>query len=165
VISKITGGPYEELPQKEYVFMAQFANNSMVVEKASIVVIPFLLVLFHRHRLVYDFSYQVLPPDAALLAENAAAQFAIQTLVDYICIVVGNLQDIPINSLWRDKRVIYTLWEMANTVQIITLIIYMFRVLPFRAICTSLDPCSCTGGVSQSLALLPNFAWYNCSQT
>jgi hypothetical protein len=39
---------------------------------------------------------------------------------------------------------VYLLWEIANFVQIITLIVYCFKTLPATFFCDSTDPCSCS---------------------
>jgi hypothetical protein len=140
--------------RKEISYLAQFNNNMMVVDTISVLVMPFLLKFFWKHRLLFNFSYDTVPPTDIDLFTNAAAQFCIELISHFVCIVLETHLKIPDIKSWRRHRVVYIIWEVLNYIQILTLIIYVFKTLPAVFFCTSTDPCSCTKGGYQELALL-----------
>jgi len=139
---------------KENAYSAQFNNNIMVVDFVSIIVIPFLLKFFYPHRLLFNFSYSYdMAPKTVDLATSAIAQFSIDFVVNFFCIIMESHLGIPDVKVWRRHRVVYIIWEVVNYIQIITLIVYLFKTLPATYFCDSVDPCSCRDTGYQSLLL------------
>jgi len=128
---------------KERAYAAQFNNNAMVVEHASIIVVPFLLHFFYKHRLVFNFSYTSEEASVEMMYRSALVQFFIQTIVHFVSCVLESELKIPNIQVWMKERWVYAVWEIANFVQILTLIIYVFKTLPSAFFCDNTDPCSC----------------------
>ncbi|KYQ92086.1 hypothetical protein DLAC_06923 [Tieghemostelium lacteum] len=123
---------------------AQYIINSMVVEKSSILSIPFLLHFFWKHRLVFNFSFGPTPPDLDAMIISAAIQLAIDLTADFISTCGEAIQNIPVIAVWKQSRVKYLIWEILNWLQMCTLIIYVLRTLPSTLYCSSDDPCTCS---------------------
>eukprot|EP00026_Physarum_polycephalum_P015696 Phypoly_transcript_16436.p1 GENE.Phypoly_transcript_16436~~Phypoly_transcript_16436.p1 ORF type:complete len:204 (+),score=27.27 Phypoly_transcript_16436:170-781(+) len=151
-IYKLTGKiDYNE--KKEFHFLAQFNNSMMVVDKIGIFVVPFMLHFFYKHKLLFNFSYGDMELSSYALFKSGLAQFCIDVVVHYVSIVVETNLGIPDIKVWWKHRGIYIIWEILNYIQILTLVIYVFKTLPLAFYCHSTNPCSCHHTGYQALTL------------
>ncbi|EGG20257.1 hypothetical protein DFA_07380 [Cavenderia fasciculata] len=137
---KLELAPEDETEKK---FNAQCVINAMIVEKASIVTIPFFFHFFWKHRTVFNFSFTETPPNLNLLIESAAIQLAIDVVVDVVCLIGEMAQKMPIAKVYRENRVMYIIWEILNYIQMCILIIYVLKTLPSKLYCDTPNPCDC----------------------
>lgn len=97
-----------------------------------------------------------MPFESMALFKSGAAQFCIDIVVHYVSIVVETNLGIPDVKVWWKHRGIYIIWEILNYIQILALIVYVFKTLPLAFYCDSTDPCSCNKHGYQALVLLNN---------
>ena len=69
--------------------------------------VPFMLHFFHKHKLLFNFSYGATELAASDLFNSAVAQLSTVVLVHYVCIVVETNLDISDIKVWLKHRGIY----------------------------------------------------------
>ncbi len=71
----------------------------------GIIVVPFLLHFFYKHRFVFNFSYtDAGETSVTLLWQSALVQLCIQTVVHFISCAIESLLKIPNIQVWKQER-------------------------------------------------------------
>lgn len=73
----------------------------------GILIVPFLLHSFYKHRYAFNFSYTDTETSVGVLYQSAAMQFAIQTVVHFICCVFEYIMKVPNISVWKQERKVF----------------------------------------------------------
>lgn len=130
------------------IYRGVIITTELLIELCTSIYIPFFIITFHRHSLLFNFAYENFEDDGHFLIGtvllNAFIQFlGVLTSVWGISIIELNVNSLDLLEVFRSKAWKQRICEFLNLVWGIYFLLGLVRQMPNSKICTANDICSC----------------------